>query len=115
MTEDQRFTRRAFLKRFGLGAAAGGTVAAVTYEEPKQQPNNQKPADSEKLRLGRMAGGALLGGFLTEFAFRARTQSAPPPYSQDKEERIRDEHEAGRNCEYWQKRSVDGDEKNKGL
>lgn len=108
MTDEPQYTRREFIRHTIEGATAGGALGALTYKEPKPAPN--KPlVDSDTELAKRVGGGAVMGALVRILYGRSR-KKPPPPYSQDRQDRIREDHEEGRDWEYWQKRHKDNDD-----
>ena len=108
MTDEQQYTRREFIRHAVEGATVGGALGALTNKEPKQAPN--KPPVDSGTELAKRAGGGAVMGALVRILYGRSKKKPPPPYSQDRQDKIREGYEEGREWEYRQKRHRDNDE-----
>jgi hypothetical protein len=113
MTDDTSISRRTFLRRFAAGAVAGGGLAAATTpEEPQTPQGGQKERRTPMFQ--RVAGGALMGGLLTNAVFAAARSK--PLHDVPPREVTRRDYEIGRDWEH--RRQIyrsDKDEFDRGL
>lgn len=107
MTDDTHISRRTFLKRFAAGAAAGGAIGAATAPDESKADAN-KPDNRRKIPMWqRVTGGALMGGLLTNLAFRK--SSYQERHTARRAEEIGEEVKRGRDWEFRQRGGYRGD------